>query len=73
MRHLILSVFNSRKSGRNPEHTWIYLAITLSALILLGLGLTLGIYRYKKSNRLARNRGKTIDEPVLYKAVPVYT
>ena len=40
----------------------IYLAITLSALILLGLGLTLGIYQYKKSNRLARNRGKTIDE-----------
>ena len=44
MRHLILSVFNSRKLGRNPEHKWIYLAITLSALILLGLGLTLGIY-----------------------------
>ena len=36
MRHLILSVFNSRKLGRNPEHKWIYLAITLSALILLG-------------------------------------
>ena len=23
MRHLILSVFNSRKLGRNPEHEWI--------------------------------------------------
>ena len=39
MRHLILSVFNSRKLGRNPEHKWIYLAITLFALILLGVGI----------------------------------
>ena len=39
----------------------------------MGLGLTLGIYGYKKSNRLPRNRGKTINEPVLYKALPVYT
>ena len=65
MRHLILSVFNSRKLGRNPEPKWIYLIITLSALILLGLRLTLhGVYQYKKSNR-SRNRVKTIDEPVL--------
>ena len=33
MRHLILSVFNSRKLCRNPEHKCIYLAITLSALL----------------------------------------
>ena len=42
----------------------------------MGLGLTLVFYIYKRSAqisyRLARNRGKTTEAPVLYKAIPVY-
>ena len=78
VRHLIMTIFNSRKSGRHPGLEWIFIAIiVISALTLLGLGLTLVFYIYKRSAkvscRLTRNRGKTIEAPVLYKAVPVYT
>ena len=78
MRHLIMTIFNSRESGRHPGLEWIFIAIiVMSALTLLGLGLTLIFYIYKRSAkvsyRLARNRGKTTEAPVLYKAVPFYT
>ena len=37
MRHLIMTSFNSRKSGRHPGHEWIFIAvIVISALTLLG-------------------------------------
>ena len=78
IRHTIMTILNSRKSGRHPGLERIFTAITvISALTLLGLGLTLVFYKYKRSAkvsyRLARNRGKTTDTPLLYKAVPVYT
>ena len=78
MRHLIMTIFNSRKLGRHPGLEWIFIAnIVISALTLLGLGLTLVFYIYKSSARvscrLARNRGKTTEAPVLYKALPAYT
>ena len=77
-RHLIMTIFNSRKSDRQPGLEWIFIAIiVISALTLLGLGLTLVFHIYKRSAkvayRLARNRRKTTEAPVLYKAVPVYT
>ena len=76
-RHLTMTIVNSRKSGRHPGLEWIFIAIiVISALTLLRLGLTLVFYIYKRSAkvscRLARNRGKTTEAPVLYKAVPVY-
>ena len=41
MRHLLMTIFNSRKSGRHPDLEWIFIAlIVISALTLLGLGLT---------------------------------
>ena len=62
----------------HPGPKWIFIAIiVVSALTLLGLGLTLVFYICKRSAkvfcRLARNRGKTTEAPVLYKAVSVYT
>ena len=42
MRHLIMTIFNSRKSGRHPGLQLILTAIiVISSLTLLGLGLTL--------------------------------
>ena len=39
MRHLITTIFNSRKSGRHPVLEWIFIAIIVtSALTLLGFG-----------------------------------
>ena len=78
MRHLIMTIFNSRKSGRHPGLEWIFIAvIVISALMLLGLGLTLVFDIYKRSAkvscRLARKRGKTTEPPLWYKAVPPYT
>ena len=77
-RHLTVTIFNSRRSGRHPGLEWIFIAIiVISALTVLGLGLALVFYIYERSAkvscRLARNRGKTTEAPVLYKAVPVYT
>ena len=41
MRHLIMTIFNSRKSIRHPGLEWIFIAIiVISALTLFGLGLT---------------------------------
>ena len=78
MRHLTMTIFHSRKSGRHSGLEWIFIAIILiSALTLLWLGLTLVFYIYKRSAKvsykLARNRGKTTQAPVLYKAETVYT
>ena len=77
IRHLIMTIFNSGKSGRHQCFEWIFIVIILiSASTLLVLELTLVLYIYKRSAkvsyRLARNRGKT-EAPVLYKAVSVYT
>ena len=42
MRHLIMTIFNSRKSGRHPGIKWIFIVIIIiPPLTLLGLGLTL--------------------------------
>ena len=73
-----MTIVNSSKSDRHPGLEWIFIAfIVISALTLLGLGLTLVFYIHKKSAkvsyRLARNTGKTTEAPALYKAVPVYT
>ena len=78
MRHFIMTIFNSRKSGKHAVLVYIFIAIILiSALTLLGLGLTLVFYIYKRfakvSYKLVRNRGKTTEAHALYKAVPVYT
>ena len=63
MRHLIMTIFNSRKSGSHTGLVWIFTAIiVISALTLLGLGLTLVFFIYKRSAkvsyRLTRNRDK---------------
>ena len=78
MRHLIMTIFNSKESGKHPGLESIFTAvIVIFALNLLGLGLTLVFYIYKRSAkvsyRLPWNRGKTTEASVLYKAVPVYT
>ena len=78
MRHLFMTIFNSRNSGRQQGLESIFFAIiVISALTLLGLGLTVVFYIYRKSARvsymLARKRGKTTEAPGLYKAVLVYT
>ena len=78
MRHLIMTILNSKMLGRHPGDKWIFITvIVISALTLLGLELNLVFYIYKRSAKvsykLARNRGKTPEAPVLYKAVPVYT
>ena len=70
MIYLIMTIFNSRKSGRHPGLEWIFIAVNIiSALTLLGLGLILVFYIYKKTAkvyyRLARNRGKTTEAPIL--------
>ena len=75
---LIITIFNSRMSGRHPAPEWIFsTVIVISALNLLALGLNIVFYicrrSAKVSYRLARNRGKTTEAPALYKAVPVYT
>ena len=78
MRHLIMTIFNCRESGRQLGLEWIFIVfIEVSALLLLGLVLTHVFYIYQRSAkvfcRLARNRGKTTEAPVVYKAMPVYT
>ena len=74
MRHLMMTIFNSRKSGKHPGLEWIFIAIiVICALTLLGLGLTLFFYIYKRSAQvsymLVRNSSKTTEAPALYKAV----
>ena len=54
MRHLIMTIVNSRMSGRHPGVEWIFIAvIVISALTLLGLGLTLVFYIYKRSTKVS--------------------
>ena len=48
MKHLIMTIFNSRKSGRHPGLEWIFIAIILiPALTLLGLVLIL-VFTYTR-------------------------
>ena len=74
-----MTIFNSRKSGRNSGLEWIFTAfVVISAFNSFGVGINSFIfYIYKRSTkvsyRLARNRGKTTEVPALHKAVPVYT
>ena len=54
MRHLIITICNSRKSGRHPGLEWIIIVvIVISALNLLGLGLTLVFYIYKRPAKVS--------------------
>ena len=69
-RHLIMTIFNSRKSGRHPGlGVDIYCYYCNICLNTFGIGLTLVFYIYKRSAkvsyRLARNRGKTTEAPAL--------
>ena len=76
MRHLILTAYNSRKSGQFSVPRWIYQMTMIPTLTILGVGIIAVYYKCKKRSakiyRLARNRGKTMETPE-YNAVPVCT
>ena len=73
---LIFHCLQIDKIGQHSVPRWIYLAITIPTLTVVGVGIIAVYYKCKrgptKIYRLARNGGKTMETPG-YNAVAVYT
>ena len=76
MRYLILTFYKSKRSGQFSVPRWIYLTAMIPTLTILGVGIIVIYYKWKKRSakvyRLARSRAKITETPG-YNAVPVCT